>query len=69
MLQIVRSIAHAVEIMAGDVTNSRELIALLSETYPNASYAELRRGALYALTRPGINPDVVSVIYDCAIRL
>ena len=69
MDEIVRSVAKSFEMLATQAAGSTALMKSLQEIHPEASIAQLRRGALFALTRPGIAPGVVDVIYDCAMRL
>lgn len=69
MEEIIRSIARSTEDLACRVSDSKDLTRKLRHRYPRATAVEIRRGALYALTRPGIDPETVDVIYDCALRL
>jgi len=69
MDEIIRSIARPTEDLAFRVSDSKELPRKLRRRYPRATAVEIRRGALDALTRPGIDPETVTVIYDFALGL
>ena len=69
MDDIVRSIARSFELLASEASDSEELIQGICEAYPEATPVEVRRGALFAITRPEVDLRIVNVIYNCAIRL
>jgi hypothetical protein len=57
-----RIIERASEGMGGD-----QLIAAVREEFPNAPLRSIARAAFIAVTRPSVNPDALSSIYDMAI--
>jgi len=58
-----RIIERASEGMGGD-----QLIAAVREEFPNAPLRSIARAAFIAVTRPSVNPDALSSIYDVAIQ-
>ena len=57
-----RIIERASEGMGGD-----QLIAAVREEFPNTPLRSIARAAFIAVTRPSVNPDALSSIYDMAI--
>ena len=58
-----RIIECASEGMAGD-----QLIAAVREEFPNMSLRSIAHAAFIAVTRPSVNPDALSSIYDMAMQ-
>ena len=58
-----RIIERASEGMGGD-----QLIAAVREEFPNTPLRSIAHAAFIAVTRPSVNPDALSSIYDLALQ-
>ncbi|MGA9598704.1 MAG: hypothetical protein WBS22_00300 [Methylocystis sp.] len=58
-----RIIERASEGMGGD-----QLIAAVREEFPNTPLRSIAHAAFIAVTRPSVNPDALSSIYDMALQ-
>ena len=69
MEPVVFAVAKSVVLLAQRTSDPDELLDELLAAYPEADAATVRRACLYAVTDPTIQHDLVTKIYDVAIRL